>query len=77
MSLLFASLRAEKQLTILCLFSLAGSDTTGISLRAIIYYLIKNPSAYEKLQQEIDAADREGKLSKFVTYAECLELKYL
>ena len=57
--------------------SLAGSDTTAISLRAIIYYLVKNSSVYRKLQDEIDAADEAGKLSESVTYAECLELPYL
>ncbi|KAJ5328320.1 cytochrome P450 [Penicillium brevicompactum] len=56
---------------------LAGSDTTAISLRAIIYFLIKNPSAYSKLQQEVDAADKEGRISKYITYAECLDLHYL
>ncbi|KAE8423593.1 cytochrome P450 [Aspergillus pseudocaelatus] len=56
---------------------LAGSDTTAISLRAIVYYLMKNPSVYQKLQNEIDEADRAGKLSHYVTYTECLELPYL
>ncbi|KAK3182230.1 Cytochrome p-450 [Lecanicillium sp. MT-2017a] len=56
---------------------LAGSDTTAISLRAVFYYLIKNPRCYEILQAEIDAADRNGKLSKHVSYAECLQLPYL
>ncbi|KAJ5762320.1 cytochrome P450 [Penicillium nucicola] len=56
---------------------LAGSDTTGISLRAIIYYLVKNKSVYRKLQAEVDNADQAGKLSEYVTYAECLELPYL
>ncbi|OJJ66033.1 hypothetical protein ASPBRDRAFT_79448 [Aspergillus brasiliensis CBS 101740] len=56
---------------------LAGSDTTGISLRAIVYFLVKNPTAYKKLQAEVDAANRAGKLSHYVSYAECLELPYL
>jgi cytochrome P450 len=56
---------------------LAGSDTTAISLRAIIYYLIQNQSAYEKLQKEVDDADKNWKLSPYITYAECLELPYL
>lgn len=58
-------------------YRLAGSDTTAISLRAIIYFLVKNPTAYYALQQEIDAADREGKISEYITYAECLDLHYL
>ncbi|KAL3442486.1 cytochrome P450 [Aspergillus insuetus] len=56
---------------------LAGSDTTAISLRAIVYFLVKTPSAYQKLRREIDEADAAGKLSEYVTYAECLELAYL
>ncbi|KAL5322250.1 hypothetical protein ACEPPN_010222 [Leptodophora sp. 'Broadleaf-Isolate-01'] len=55
----------------------AGSDTTAISLRAIIYYIIKTPKTYKRLQEEIDEADRAGKLSEFVTYGESLELEYL
>ncbi|RAH55932.1 cytochrome P450 [Aspergillus piperis CBS 112811] len=56
---------------------LAGSDTTAISLRAIIYYLVKTPRVYRKLQKEIDEADQAGKLSRYVAYGECLELEYL
>lgn len=56
---------------------LAGSDTTAISLRAIIYFTIQNPAVYKRLQEEIDEADKAGKLSEYVTYAECLELPYL
>ncbi|OQV05155.1 hypothetical protein CLAIMM_09940 [Cladophialophora immunda] len=56
---------------------IAGSDTTAISLRAIFYNLMKHPQVYQKLQAEIDEADREGKLSPYVTYEECLRLPYL
>jgi cytochrome P450 len=56
---------------------LAGSDTTAISLRAILYYLIQNPKSYKRLQAEIDQADRAGKLSKYMIYGESLELDYL
>jgi len=58
-------------------FRFAGSDTTAISLRATLYYLIKTPTSYKRLQAEIDEADRAGKLSNFVTYSESLELEYL
>ena len=34
---------------------LAGSDTTSVSLRSIIYNLLKNPNALKKLQGELDA----------------------
>ncbi|GKZ18421.1 hypothetical protein AbraCBS73388_000991 [Aspergillus brasiliensis] len=56
---------------------LAGSDTTAISLRAMIYYIVQTPHVYDKLQREIDEADRQGLLSKFITYEECLKLPYL
>ncbi|GFG18849.1 pisatin demethylase, partial [Aspergillus udagawae] len=47
----------------------AGSDTTAIALRAV-FYLLRNPAAMAKLNAEIDNADREGKLSKPVSYRE-------
>ncbi|KAF8853739.1 putative cytochrome P450 pisatin demethylase [Acephala macrosclerotiorum] len=54
----------------------AGSDTTAIVLRAIIYYLCKNPSCMSKLVKEID--DNEYRLSEFVSYKESKEyLPYL
>jgi cytochrome P450 len=58
-------------------YSLAGSDTTAISLRAMIYYIVKNQHVYDKIQREIDEADRNKQLSKFITYEECLKLPYL
>jgi cytochrome P450 len=33
---------------------LAGSDTTAIVLRSAVYFAIKNPHAYQRLQQELD-----------------------
>ncbi|KAH6988450.1 cytochrome P450 [Ilyonectria destructans] len=56
---------------------LAGSDTTGISLRAILYYVVKSPRILEKLVNEIDEADSSGNLSTYITYEECLKLPYL
>ncbi|RMD41173.1 hypothetical protein DV735_g3942, partial [Chaetothyriales sp. CBS 134920] len=48
----------------------AGSDTTAIALRAIVYFLCRNPAAEGKLVAEIDAADQRGELSKPVAYKE-------
>ncbi|TVY24275.1 Pisatin demethylase [Lachnellula hyalina] len=48
----------------------AGSDTTAMALRAIFYFLVKNPRTYEKLMQEIDAADAEE-------FSEGQQLEYL
>lgn len=48
----------------------AGSDTTAIALRATIYLLCKNPRTIEKLVHEIDQADKNGQLSKPISYKE-------
>ncbi|OIW22882.1 putative cytochrome P450 pisatin demethylase [Coniochaeta ligniaria NRRL 30616] len=50
----------------------AGSDTTAIALRAAIYFLIKNPDKMRKTVDEIDAADKEGKLSHPISYKESI-----
>ncbi|KAK4953238.1 hypothetical protein LTR10_008944 [Elasticomyces elasticus] len=54
----------------------AGSDTTAASLRAIFYYLCRNPHAHKKLLAEIDDADSKGELSDPVTFAEAQSLRY-
>ena len=54
----------------------AGSDTTAASLRAIFYYLCRNPEAHRKLLAEIDDAERKGELSNPVTFAEAQNLRY-
>jgi hypothetical protein len=53
-----------------CLNISAGSDTTGIALDALSYYLLKNPRCYEKLQAEVDAAHQAGKLSEYPKFSE-------
>lgn len=55
----------------------AGSDTTAIALRAVVYFLCKNPGKLRKLQSELDDAEKNGKLSEPITYAEALSLAYL
>ncbi|GAB1312635.1 Pisatin demethylase [Madurella fahalii] len=35
---------------------LAGADTTAITIRAVFYFLLRNPAAYRRLQEEILAA---------------------
>lgn len=57
---------------------LAGSETTAIALRAILYYLIKHPSAKLKLFSEIDTANTSSLLSDPVQDREVREhLPYL
>ncbi|EOD52098.1 cytochrome p450 family protein [Neofusicoccum parvum] len=55
----------------------AGSDTTAISTRAIIYYLLKNPEYKQKLVEEIDEFRSQGKLSDPVTLDEANNMPYL
>ncbi|KAG9228467.1 cytochrome P450 [Amylocarpus encephaloides] len=52
---------------------LAGADTTGILLRAIVYYTLKNPAVLKRLQDELDAAD----LTSPVSYSAACKLPYL
>lgn len=55
----------------------AGSDTTGIAFRATFYYLMKTPSAYEKLLAEIDEAANKGELTFPCKYSDAIKLPYL
>jgi len=54
----------------------AGSDTTGISLRAMLYYIITNPEVYAKLMNEINTYAKNGEISNPVTFAESLKMPY-
>lgn len=55
----------------------AGSDTTAITLSGIFYNLLKHPKTWHRLQQEIDTAAKEGRISDPVTFKEAQELPYL
>jgi cytochrome P450 len=48
-----------------------------MALRAIFYFLVKNPRVYEKLMQEIDQADAEGNLSEYVEFGQGQQMKYM
>lgn len=41
----------------------AGTDTTGITISACLYYLYHNPHILQKLRDEIDGATQEGTAS--------------
>lgn len=41
----------------------AGSDTTAITLRAIFYYLMRNPADLDKLQNELEVQRKLGNLT--------------
>jgi hypothetical protein len=49
---------------------IAGADTTALTIRAIIYLLLKHPDAHRKLEKEILAAD----LGKVAQYGEAKNL---
>ena len=51
---------------------LAGGDTTGVLLCAILYYVLKNPDVYRKLMEELDAAN----LVLPISYASTQKLPY-
>ncbi|KAL8707634.1 MAG: hypothetical protein Q9220_007372 [cf. Caloplaca sp. 1 TL-2023] len=55
----------------------AGSDTTAISLRAIIFHLLKNPRYKQRVIEEVDEMEKEGKVSDPIKYAEAKEMPYL
>ena len=56
---------------------MAGSDTTAISLRSVIFHLLKNPEYKERLLQEIDTQRSRGKLSDIVTLEQANGMPYL
>ncbi|ODM20225.1 hypothetical protein SI65_03278 [Aspergillus cristatus] len=55
----------------------AGSDTTAISLRAILYYTMKENRVMNKLCQELRDAVDAGKVSMPVSWKQSQELPYL
>lgn len=55
----------------------AGSDTTAISLSAVLYYLLKKPSCLAKLQEEVDQLTSRGELSYHPTFKESQQMPYL
>lgn len=44
-------------------FLIAGHETTSGMLSFTFYYLLKNPSAYQKVQQEVDQVIGRGKIT--------------
>lgn len=55
----------------------AGSDTTGISLSAILYHLLKNPGCIVTLRAEIDDFTSRGELSENPTFKQGQAMPYL
>ncbi|KUL82310.1 hypothetical protein ZTR_09714 [Talaromyces verruculosus] len=55
----------------------AGSDTTAISMSAVLYHLIRNPDKMAKLREEIDKKSAAGELSDPITFGQSQEMPYL
>lgn len=55
----------------------AGSDTTAISLRAILYYTLKSPRVMHKLLQELREALDTGNISIPISWKQSQGLPYL
>lgn len=58
----------------------AGSDTTGITLRAVFYYLLKDPRKMEALLEELAVESKAGRFSRddgLVQWEEVRDLPYL
>lgn len=55
----------------------AGFDTTAFTMTSIIFYLLKNPRTYTKLQRELEVAVAQGQLSSPPKYRETSRLEYL
>jgi cytochrome P450 len=55
----------------------AGSDTVALTLSAALYHMAKNPSTYSRLQDELDVAANEGRISDPITFAQAQKLPYL
>lgn len=57
--------------------SIAGSDTTAAAITAILYHLLRNPSAHARLTAEIDDTSRAGYLDPIIQYRQAIKLEYL
>lgn len=68
----------ENSITSLALANVfAGSDTTSISLRAIIYFLLKNPPCLERLRSEMDERIADGRLTFPIPFSQVSDWPYL
>ncbi|POY70792.1 hypothetical protein BMF94_6204 [Rhodotorula taiwanensis] len=54
----------------------AGSDTTSITFRALLAYIVRDPAVYNKVMQELEGAAEEGIVSLPLSYAAAQKLDY-
>ncbi|KAH6955609.1 cytochrome P450 [Ilyonectria sp. MPI-CAGE-AT-0026] len=55
----------------------AGSDTTGISLSAVLFFLMNHPEVTQKLRQEVDEHQNRARDSNNFSFKETQEMPYL
>lgn len=55
----------------------AGSDTTSISLSAILYYVLRNPGVLKRLRDEVDTHCPQDKTSRHITFSQSNDMPYL
>ncbi len=55
----------------------AGSDTKAISIREIIYHLLKSPQSKIRLSEEIDTMKMDGRLTEPITPEQMKDMPYL
>jgi cytochrome P450 len=55
----------------------AGSDTTSISLSAILYHVLRNPDVLKRLRDEVDQHCPQSKASPHITFAQSQDMSYL
>ncbi|GEM06298.1 cytochrome P450 [Rhodotorula toruloides] len=54
----------------------AGSDTTAITMRALLYFIVRDPAVYAKVMRELEDAFESGLLSLPVKYSGGTKLSY-
>ncbi|ELR10417.1 hypothetical protein VC83_00506 [Pseudogymnoascus destructans] len=59
------------------IFFIGAVDANSTALRAIFYYLVKNPCTYAALVKELQDADAKGLLSDVLSFQEGQKLPYL
>lgn len=55
----------------------AGSDTTSISLTAVMFFLASTPEAFHKLRTEVLEAEQRGDIQDPITFEQAQKLPYL
>lgn len=64
-------------MTLMSRGSVTAHDVLAISLRAVLYYLAKNPAIRTKVRAEIRDAELAGKLSQVTQQRETFDLQYV